>query len=373
MKNEYTPLLLNNGRGYIIPLKSRKLSVKSLNIYNAQTKKALILKYVLMICIRVGLVNLLARKQVISNSIYDIIKYLESHLNNKNIVVSISLGTPGPHRKPVIQIMSEKGDILGYGKVGWDKETNELVQNEINILIKLSKRPLNNCDVPTLIHSGSWMDSYICIQSPPDSMVRDAPKEMNEVYMEILNEMAGYYMKKIVINESSYYNNIVEGINQINNAYYIYVLQSCKRIIDRTMAQRRIPFHFCHGDFTPWNAYSVNGRIFLYDWEYSRMEYPAGYDLFHFLTQTSQLLQKSFPGITYNLIFNNCSIKEMTISYWNRLNIDYYDLEQLYLLYISDRIAFYAPQKDPNFKTLQYLSGLANLIIHKVYSRCPNV
>ena len=40
-----------------------------------------------------------------------------------------------------------------------------------------------------------------------------------------------------------------------------------------------------HGDFTPWNFYVANDRVYLYDWELSHTQMPALYDLFHFCFQ----------------------------------------------------------------------------------------
>lgn len=40
-----------------------------------------------------------------------------------------------------------------------------------------------------------------------------------------------------------------------------------------------------HGDFTPWNLYTTNDKVYLYDWELSHRQMPALYDLFHFCFQ----------------------------------------------------------------------------------------
>src|SRR5690606_7709614 len=43
------------------------------------------------------------------------------------------------------------------------------------------------------------------------------------------------------------------------------------------------PAVLSHGDFTPWNTFFVDGKLYVFDWEYADRGYPAGYDAIHFL------------------------------------------------------------------------------------------
>jgi hypothetical protein len=45
-----------------------------------------------------------------------------------------------------------------------------------------------------------------------------------------------------------------------------------------------------HGDFTPWNSLVCGDRLYVFDWEYAGWDYPADYDLIHFLSATPALL-----------------------------------------------------------------------------------
>jgi len=48
-----------------------------------------------------------------------------------------------------------------------------------------------------------------------------------------------------------------------------------------------IPLCLCHGDFTPWNTFVQGGRLYVFDWEYARDDWPVGFDLTHFLLSTT--------------------------------------------------------------------------------------
>jgi hypothetical protein len=47
-----------------------------------------------------------------------------------------------------------------------------------------------------------------------------------------------------------------------------------------------IPLCLAHGDFTPWNTFVQGGRLYVFDWEYARADWPVGFDLVHFLLST---------------------------------------------------------------------------------------
>jgi Predicted aminoglycoside phosphotransferase len=75
---------------------------------------------------------------------------------------------------------------------------------------------------------------------------------------------------------------------------------------------------FAHGDFCPWNILIDQGKLKVFDWELAE-NYPAGYDLFTYIFQTSFLLT---PNITIEkLIKKNLS----SINYYFKtMGIDNY-------------------------------------------------
>lgn len=44
-------------------------------------------------------------------------------------------------------------------------------------------------------------------------------------------------------------------------------------------------FSAYHADFTPWNMFVNDGRLFVFDWEYGCMSYPPMLDRYHFFVQ----------------------------------------------------------------------------------------
>jgi len=129
------------------------------------------------------------------------------------------------------------------------------------------------------------------------------------------------------------------------------------------LGERSLPFHLSHGDFTPWNAQRLNEQLFLFDWEYAGWEAPPGYDLFHFTVQTARLLNKRSPWQTWKLIQPGETAGRWVAGHLESLGVSGVEVEPLFLLYILERLVFYASERYSDGGTLQYFANLVNLVI----------
>jgi thymidylate kinase len=286
-------LALPDGRGYLIPLNSRKAAVTGLSLYSPQKTKARLLKKGLSVGLRLGIAQYLLPK--VNLDLREFKKFLEEVFCEKDLSLAISLGAPGPHRKPVVQVMSQKGEILGYVKVGWNRETRILVQNESRILKHLQGKKLSFL-VPHVLLAEDWQGRFVCVQSSPPHQTRPAPKKWNYLYDEALKEMASLGIERKKLSESDFWKQLRDRVCQIGNHYWRRTLEGFMEQILSRLGDRELPFHLAHGDFTPWNTLLTDGQLYLYDWEYTLESAPAGYDLFHFAVQRALLVEGKTPG-----------------------------------------------------------------------------
>jgi len=292
-KSSFLHLALPDGRGYLLPLNSRKASVAGLSIYSPQKLKARVLKGLLKVGLQLGMAQHLLPKVNID------LRELEEHLTNvfgeRNFSLAISLGTPGPHRKPVIQVMNQEGKVLGYVKVGWNEETQRLVQNEVRMLQYLKGRKLPFL-VPQILYAGEWQGHFICVQSPPPQHISPASQEWSLLYEEALKAIASLSLKHQCLMESAFWKRLSNRIARMEDGYFRHAVE---RFMERVLSRwgdKEVAFHPAHGDFAPWNAFLVSDNLYLYDWEYASDCAPAGYDLFHFVVQQGWLVKGKKPG-----------------------------------------------------------------------------
>jgi hypothetical protein len=125
----------------------------------------------------------------------------------------------------------------------------------------------------------------------------------------------------------------------------------------------RLPFHFCHGDFVPWNALGLGRQTFLFDWEYSRRLWLPGFDLFHFLIQTRLLLGKTSLAHIYRDVLEKVTRSQDIRMYWERLEIEKRNVRFLLLLYLLDRVIYHGCLNPGQYHALRQTLVLSELCL----------
>jgi len=365
-------LSLKDGRGYLIPMDSRQTRIKALRLYNAQNLKARVSKKLLAIGLNghfcwplLHKVQVLIRQDMPERerTKTSLLEYLKELLGRQELTFAISLSTPGPHRKPVIQALTHAGEILAYVKVGWNEATNTLVRNETEVLKHLAASSFHSFTAPHLVHSGLWNGRFLCVQASVEGRIQPAPRDMTPQYLGALQELALQYTESMPLKDSPFWINLLERIEKIPSKRSPHILRQGVRAVEDWLSNTRLPFHFCHGDFAPWNAKLDNGRLLLFDWEYADLKAPPGWDLFHFIVQTLWLLQKRTPGEIHKAVLKDAMQNESIRMYLESLNIKEGHLRPLFLAYLLNRLAFYASDHDADQGRLRYFANMSSLIL----------
>ncbi|MEW6144673.1 MAG: hypothetical protein AB1598_06590 [Thermodesulfobacteriota bacterium] len=367
---EFKCLPVGNGRGYLLPSQP-ETAVNGLDLYNAQNGKARAVKALLANGLTSGASRLLLKtvKLVVDNGVQtedrsDILlsDHLKEVIQQNNLHLSLSFGTPGICRKPVIQISSCEGDVLGYVKIGWSELTNSLVMNEARAIRKLSAVSDGSFRTPTVLFTGWWHGRYLVIESPPEGKLKPAPGTLTPQYVAAVCGLTDMNVSCARLRESGYWRDILKRVKDVENGYYRAVLE--RNGIPRAeeaLGGVLLPFHISHGDFAPWNAYLAGGKLFLYDWENSRDDRPPGWDLFHFIFQTNFFLNKRNPAELADAVLKD-SYNDLTKEYWEKIGVGKNVRKALFLLYVIDRLSFAASEGRAGFKELGQLSKMVILL-----------
>lgn len=365
-------LAFNDGRGYLIPIGSKLTMMNGLCLYNAQNLKAKVAKKLLATSLNAGLgwpllrkVQILIRQNMSKEerSKISLLEHLKDVLGRQDLTFAISLGTPGVHRKPVIQIMTPDGKILGYVKVGWNQHTNALARNESHVCRHLSAFSFDSFAIPNVIYAGSWGDRFVCIQSAMEGKIQTAPRKLTSQYFAVLKELATVHSQSIFLKDSALWTRLLKRIESTQSAYYRHMLRQGANKVQERLGNNRLPFHLCHGDFAPWNAQLVNGRLILFDWEYADLEAPAAWDLFHFSVQKMRLLERRRPIEIHKAVINGVVENHSIRTHLESVNIKEDILRPLFLLYLLDRLAFCISQENAAFHKLQFFATQVNLCL----------
>lgn len=363
---------LKDGRGYLIPLDSRRAAVQSLSLYNVQNPAASFAKQFLATGLQLGLAQRFLPKVwaatlpgVSGHKTIDgfLLEYLKELLKSRDLSFAVSLGTPGSHRKPVVQVLTRDGRTLAYVKVGWSEVTNALVQHEVRVLQRFATASFRSFSVPKLLYAGWWNARFVCAQSATEVKSSSAPRDMAAPYLDILKELAAIQTPWMPLQKSVFWQDLFVRIDAVSQPYYRHVLEKGVRVGQEWLGDGPLPFSFSHGDFTPWNAKLVNGRLLLFDWEYAKSGAPAGWDLFHFLVQTQSLLKGKTPGDICRGFQKGGLAYVWAVEYLKSIGLEAGPIDSLFLLYLLERLAFHASSDWTNFEQLKLMSMMVNQLI----------
>lgn len=214
----------------------------------------------------------------------ELLELLERIFGQQGLEFAIFGGTPCVHQKITMQI-SRNTRILGYVKVTESKEIYGIFEHEKKILDTLYSQGMKH--VPECLYCGSLKNGlYLFVQSTVKTLKSEVVHAWGERHERFLNDLKTHTQQKVRFEDSDFYrdlNILEERLPVLGNPKVLYkVIQEIK---ERSTGQEVEYFAF-QADFTPWNMFVEKGQLFVFDWEYARLTYPAYLDYFHFWIQT---------------------------------------------------------------------------------------
>jgi thiamine kinase-like enzyme len=120
-----------------------------------------------------------------------------------------------------------------------------------------------------------------------------------------------------------------------------HILEAITKVRTYYTQSGAVNFSACHGDFTPWNMFFEQGRLFVFDWEYARLTYPPYMDRFHYFTQ-SCIFEKHW---------NADKIYNKYLSHKTRLKKQINNPDFSYMCYLLDIISRYTERDKGHYNT----------------------
>jgi hypothetical protein len=217
-------------------------------------------------------------------------EHLRDLFGRRDLEMAVILGPPRLNRKPVIQVLSSDGEVLGYVKAAWNDLTRALVRNEADVLERLGDAPRNTFVAPRLLHHGPFGDLELIAASPLPNAVRPEQSQVFDPPLPVITEIARLGdVHTAPLAASDYWRGIVERLAAREGLLPPQTDDPLAAVVAH-VAERHgatnLRFGTWHGDFTPWNMARLEDGIFVWDWERSGPA-PVGLDLLHFLFQST--------------------------------------------------------------------------------------
>lgn len=245
--------------------------------------------------------------------------------NRDRMEFAVFCGTPCVHQKLTIQI-STGSRILGYCKVSDHPEVISLFSREGGLLKELEHL---GCDsVPRILFVGEWRSGiHLLVQTTHKTGRSQIVHEWGALHEEFLQNLFTETKRVLPFENTDYYNTLSDLRGHLEWLPSDNARAVVSSAVDKVLMAHKcqmVEYGVYHADFTPWNMFVEQGKLFVFDWEYAQMTYPPMLDRYHFFTQTA--------------IFEKHLQAEEIMAYTQSANGCWMD-KAVYRLYLLDIIA----------------------------------
>jgi len=281
-------VLPNEARAVLLlPRRPRRAAAAALRNYKASAAgpQRFLLRS-LALAARAGLADALPHRITVRSTSdgpeADVVSYLQKVLGC-DVVASLRIGPPRANRKPVLELLSPRGAVLGFAKVGVTDLTRELIRAEAAALAALGGAGLGRLEVPRLLHHGQWRDHEVLVQAPLSGSGRTgSPAELTAAMAEVA---AVQGVVTLQVSRSDYWRRLRSRLAACPPSEPVGALLRVIQDLEATARRTRLAFGCWHGDWTPWNMAFSGGRVLVWDWERFEDGVPVGFDAVHYQVQ----------------------------------------------------------------------------------------
>jgi len=202
---------------------------------------------------------------------------------------TVYVGIPGPIQKITVQLMDDRGGVLGFVKYADKPSTRALVANEAHMLEVLPENV-----GPHLIRMVPFLRGELSVQTPLPGRARPPSPRLDTALIRFVERLIrpgeAYVASEHPFTES------------------LYVRSSERRgLLEEIIADlgdSEWPAAWMHGDLSPWNLHWWRGDCLAFDWEHGREVGLAYLDAAHTLIQFAGLVQQTDPRQAKRTISN---------------------------------------------------------------------
>jgi hypothetical protein len=203
----------------------------------------------------------------------------------RDLLISAYLGPARANRKPVLQLLTPRGELAGFAKIGTSLLTRALVQTERDALTRLSRAGLTDVTVPRVLHYGEWHEMNVLVLSALPVWLRRRPVDdaLLAAAMKSVASVGGLRSEPLAA--GSYWERLTSRLAAVDESAERDTLLGALGTLSAQSGDARLALGSWHGDWTPWNMASTNGGLLVWDWERFTDGVPLGFDALHYKLQ----------------------------------------------------------------------------------------
>ncbi|MBO6515838.1 MAG: hypothetical protein JJ975_04730 [Bacteroidia bacterium] len=198
-------------------------------------------------------------------------------------------GTIGPNRKAVL-LKQEKQGKSSFTKIAIGSSAFDLIHAEYANLNLIKELRLSNVEAPVPISLTSSGLQLTALKKGKRST------QLTPNHMAFLQEKYNRTNAERELQSCPFWRNSIFRLNELGGARDNRIprglLRKLRSVLSKTDESAAVELSFAHGDFTPWNCWTTNGKLSVYDWELASPMMPKCFDAFHFIIQKGILIER---------------------------------------------------------------------------------
>lgn len=271
----------SNPRYWLLPLDARRPAAAALEMLQPIAPAAKLAKRLARGVARFGPLHFLGRGRIHLSGLPNLAGAFEDRAAH----VAYFTGTEGPHRKTAVQVMTSDGSILGYGKLSRTERLRPYLRNEAAMLNRIAALALKTADVPRVLALRDDDLLTLLVTDSVKSSSHTAPRMPGAEHLTFLEELRTRTERPNAQTTLDALAHRAAALASVAGPEWTSRLTRVEAAL-RPVADH-VPVCFVHGDFTPWNTFLQDGRLYVFDWEYANELWPVGFDLAHFHLATT--------------------------------------------------------------------------------------
>lgn len=278
----------SNARWWLIPLESGSVAASGLALFQPLLVSARILKAAASVLSRLGLSRLWARNSVYIVGEPNLARHFQS---TEPLTYAYFTGTDSPHRKVAVQIMDDRGRLKGFAKLTQNPQVRTLLAHEAATLEYVRKLVLQTAYVPKVVFYGEQGDSTLLVTDTLKTPRTLSTTQFTDSHLAFVLELAQKTADPHRVCASELATDFRSRFNlirsQVDREWEKRLDDALKAL--EALTNLSVPTSLSHGDFTPWNTFLSNDRLYVFDWEYAENRRPLSNDIIHFILNETKI------------------------------------------------------------------------------------
>jgi hypothetical protein len=301
---EYTAIPSRHTPRLLVPRRSRRVATAAIrHVIAPSSRRARLRQSALVGVFAVGLGDIVFRDTLRTSGAPTLAGHLSDALGIP-VQLSVRCGPARANRKPVLQLLDQRGRTVAFVKVGVNALTRALVVAEAEVLRRIEGRDLGGVRAPRVLRTEPWNTVELLVLDALPVWGTHGRSIEAGAQVAAMRAVAGAAtMRRLA--DSPYLDALAARVAALGDRPGVAVLAQTVR--NARLTEAKLPFAAWHGDWNGGNTAVRDDQVLLWDWERYDSDVPLGFDMVHYELHEEVTVRGTDPGPASSAMVRRCA------------------------------------------------------------------